>query len=293
MKSHLSKAALAQIQHWMTETLTVRGNLFEKLTAAKQATGLSMNEAIRIRPGVNPYRRLDVYAAGYVMRLLDCLKSEFPLLMQFMGEDIFETFAKAYIVSIPSENWSLYSLGEKFSDFLKDTQPNFSCLDLEQAAFIELPAQIAKYERARAEVALAKGLEGKQIDTQAFSSYQQLLFSEQQPVKIAPCVRKIKLEYPILHLVEQIEQLKDYALPQRKTHYLAITRENYRLVNIALEDWQYYFLQYIEQPTVLNKAIQFTAKKINLASSEVLARLMIWLPTAISQVLIVDAESNK
>lgn len=43
--------------------------------------------------------RLDIYARGYVLRLLECLRAEFPILLALVGDQVFEMFASSYVWS--------------------------------------------------------------------------------------------------------------------------------------------------------------------------------------------------
>jgi hypothetical protein len=103
-----NKPTLSQTQEWVNTVLIVRGDLAQKIQTAADINGLQLDHLIKTTRGLSAQRRLDIYASGYVLRLVDCLKSEFSLLAAFMGEQVFEIFAKAFIVTIPSKYWSLH-----------------------------------------------------------------------------------------------------------------------------------------------------------------------------------------
>jgi hypothetical protein len=279
--------SLPQLQNWMKTVLTVRGDLKEKLETAAGNEGLRIEHVVKGRKSISAHRRLDIYAAGYVMRLVECLKKEFSVLCSYMGEEFFEVFAKAYIVTIPSENWSLYYLGERFSSFLQNTQPH-SPNDSEQAAFVALPAQIARFERAKAEVLLAKGLENNTNAPISETEYVSAFLQGQMRVQTPPCLRLIRLEYPILELVDCVEKSKEYKMPQLGESFLAISRIDYQITITELEDWQFSFLSQCADPISVCEA----AHKIHsgLKPSDLLARLLIWLLTIDAYGLIVSID---
>lgn len=67
--------------------------------------------------------RLNVYQAGYVLRLVEVLEYEFPAIKQLLGDKAFYAAAEKYILKNPSKHFSLDTLGEKFYTFLKGTAP--------------------------------------------------------------------------------------------------------------------------------------------------------------------------
>lgn len=285
--NNLKQPSLQQIQQWMKTILTVRGSLREKLATAATPDNLHLEQIVKTQQGVSPYRRLDIYAAGYVMRLVECLKSEFSVLCAYMGDEFFETFAKAYIVTVPSENWSLYYLGEHFSDFLKNTQPQ-GLHAPEQVTFIALPAQIAQFERAYAEVLLAKGLENNTDILASKMGYELAFLQGQIMLQTPPCLRLIKLDYPILELMNCVEKSEDYTLPQPEKSLLALTRVDYRVTATELDDWQFSFLTHCKEAMSVHKAVQITAIACGISTSDLLAKLMIWLPIAQSSGFLVS-----
>jgi hypothetical protein len=62
--------------------------------------------------------RLDIYANMYFFRLLDCLKEDYPRLLEAIGSDRFHNLATDYLLACPSEHPSLRYLGARLPDFL-------------------------------------------------------------------------------------------------------------------------------------------------------------------------------
>ncbi len=147
---------LTQTQQWLSTVLMVRGDLPQKLNTAANPHGLTLHDCVKSNKTLGAMRRVDIYAAGYVMRLVECLRGEFALLCQFMGDEVFDTFAKAFIVTLPSESWTLHQLGSRFADFLAHTKP-IGDFNAHQQAMFSLPSELAKFERAKALALLKSG----------------------------------------------------------------------------------------------------------------------------------------
>lgn len=68
-------------------------------------------------------QRLNIYQDAYRLRLLECLKLDFPNLLTLMGIDAFQPMCQAYILQYPSQHFSIRYFGQFLSIFLKTTQP--------------------------------------------------------------------------------------------------------------------------------------------------------------------------
>lgn len=259
------------LQDWMQTTLMSRGNLEEKLALSKEKTGLILEEMIYSKKNVTAYECFDIYASGYVLRLLECLRADFPKLQFFLGEELFDTFAKAYIVTLPSSSWNLYYLGKNFPQFLKETQPS------EANDLFNIPTQIAKIERMISESLQAKGIENT-LDTK----YETLGTSIQQVASLRLIIQDYDLKDFFLH----IQALQHCTIPLKNKSYIAVARKNYKVNIYKLEEWQYTFLETCKEPINLNNAIKKSIL-LNKTSSPLLEkRLLRWIPLAIEQAFI-------
>jgi len=272
----MSDSSLRNIQHWMETVVTTRGDLREKLQKAAGALHLDIQDLVESKRGVSAHRRLDIYASGYVLRLLECLKSDYPGLLAFMGEEAFEAFAKAYIVSLPPQSWSLFYLGQRFPQFLRDTQPASATPD----ALMELPAEIAALERLKTEVHYVPGTEEQVGETDTVATGTLDYFFDGTRVQTASCLRLVELKYPLTDFLHRLEQGEMPPLPDRRTTLLAVTRKNYRLRIQELEPWQFAFLQACAESVSIQEAAKMAAEISGIAMEAILARLFVWLPLA-------------
>src|SRR3954469_21540209 len=120
----MTEQSLGLLQHWLKTVVTERGDLDEKLRVAAREHGLSAEEVVAEKRGISARERLGVYTGGYVLRLLECMRADFPVLRGFVGETVFDAFAKAYLIPRPPGSPSLYDLGAAFPRFLEETKPS-------------------------------------------------------------------------------------------------------------------------------------------------------------------------
>ena len=107
-------------------------------------------------------------------------------------------------------------------------------------------------------------------------------------LKIPESVRLLESEFAIKQLIEAINKGGDFETPERVQSYLAINRISYRVHMRELEAWQYYFLLGCRSATI-NESTGYAASICGITSSEILARLSIWLPLAVDQQLVIVA----
>jgi hypothetical protein len=56
---------------------------------------------------MNSLERCEVYGVGYYLRLIEVLTIDYPMIQKLMGEDKFESLARAYIDANPSLFYSV------------------------------------------------------------------------------------------------------------------------------------------------------------------------------------------
>lgn len=93
-----------------------------ELQAAFQAAILDGKTDIlsTLKPGAHADRDtlLGVYRTAYAARLVEVLRSEYPQLAAYLGDDRFEAEARAYIAACPSRHRSARYVGTAWPDFL-------------------------------------------------------------------------------------------------------------------------------------------------------------------------------
>lgn len=62
--------------------------------------------------------RINIYADGYELRLLEILKSNYEKVLLFLGENKFKKLAREYITKYPSDFKSIRYFGDKFANFV-------------------------------------------------------------------------------------------------------------------------------------------------------------------------------
>ena len=108
----MSPASLASIQGVLTEVLQrsqpIAGDPEVEPRAATIAAGNAR---------LSPAEQIDIYREQFWLRHRDSLREDYPALEHIMGDDAFETFARAFLVAVPPRTPSLRDLGNDIVPF--------------------------------------------------------------------------------------------------------------------------------------------------------------------------------
>lgn len=274
----MSEQSLSVLEHWMKTVITEGGGLGEKLDVAARWHGLRAEDVVAEKRGLSAWERLAVYTGGYVLRLLECMRADFPVLRSFVGDSVFDAFAKAYVITIPPSSHSLYDLGADFPRFLEETKPKNVALDAGIRDMIDLPPELARLERARAEVMRARGTEDDPPVTEPLSPF--ALLSEELTLQATPCLRLLEMKFPLVESLKSSDMGERAEPPAPRTSLVAVGRSNYRVHVEEISLWQFAFLKACERPTSSYSAVQVAAVESGRDSGQVLAEVAIWLPVA-------------
>lgn len=262
----------------MKTVVTGRGDLDEKLRVAAREHGLRAEEVLAERRGLSARERLGIYTGGYVLRLLECMRADFPVLRSFVGDSVFDAFAKAYLITRPPNSPSLYDLGAEFPRFLEETKPRGERFDAETGAMLDLPPELARVERARAEVMRARGTEDDPPSAEPLSTF--AVFGEGLTLEATPCLRLLKLKFPLAGFLQSSDGGERPAPPAPRATCVAVGRSNYRVHIEEVTLWQFAFLKACERPTPLYTAVCAAALEGGQETAKVLAEVAVWLPIA-------------
>jgi hypothetical protein len=282
----MTSASLHELQDWFLTVMTAPGGVGRGAALAAGRHAWRLDEVVAHTHGAAPDTRMHIYADGYVLRLLDCLRADYPMLLKVMGDPLFTFFAKAYVWRHPSTSPSLYDLGAGFAAFLADSQSG-----LGEDAGLLLPIELARLERARTEAGRARGLERGGTAQPAISHSLALMLGQNMTLSAPPCLRLLDLALPLLPFVDKLGSdgmVPPAPEPQRS--YVGVTRMRYRVRAHALEAWQFHLLHaLVEQDgrgTSSQHCVQRAAERAGLAVDHLAVQMMLWLPTAAASGLV-------
>jgi Putative DNA-binding domain len=218
-------AALAEAQAWMQAAILA---------------GSAEDARCHLRDGnrLTAEARIGIYAGGYRLRLIECLRAEYPLLARLAGPTAFDLFCQGYIAARPSHSYTLHDFGAGFADYLEASRP---AGDGTAQTVEAVPAALARIERAKAEVLRAEGVERLPADGDKPVLLQMLALAA--PACRRPdSVRLLDLPFDFTATLASPDGDEAPAWPAPVPSLLAVTRSDYRVSWHRLERWQYDWL---------------------------------------------------
>jgi hypothetical protein len=264
-------ADLARLQHWLQRQIV------GEAVAAGNDDDMGSQDVIRGSAAFLARQRLAVYARGYVLRLVDCLREEFPVLRRLVGDQVFDLFASAYIAGQPSRSYSLYGLGAGFADFLEATRPDGTGPWSIEA----IPANLARLERAMSEAQRAAGTESRRADDVPIDAL--LHASPDLRLRVPDTVRLLHLEFDFAATLAAAARGARPDQPPVRETWVAVARCRYRVRAHPVTSQHFALLQALERSGGLSlcEAAAAVAPATSEATGAMLADLMVWLPQAI------------
>ena len=213
----------------------------QKMIQQPQTQPNSLHEVIDESYGISAQQRLAIYQNGYMLRLLECMRAEYPLLIRVFSEAWFDAIAQRYLAFHPSCSTNLNDLGKQFPAFLEQDRPDKHQNDSPDQVF-ELIVSIAKFERFKVETSRGKGSED--ADTNPFDLIDQNALNIQNIV-LAPNLRLLKTPFQLLEYLQEVkndQEQKTEATLVQQTQYIVFCRENYQVHTFTIDEWQYELL---------------------------------------------------
>lgn len=134
---------LSALQNWLQTAVTTPW----------QVSKGEIDTTVKAGGALTPAERVGIYSRAYQGRLVECMESEFPVLLLALGRDLFVRFASEYLVATPSTSYTLTDLGRGFPAYLASTAPD--------EAWAKFIVELATFERAFSEVFHAVGHESE------------------------------------------------------------------------------------------------------------------------------------
>lgn len=256
---------LPVLQKWMQSVITHVEGVVEGIDspAAQQhfAVDASQLESIVTRSQRRTsVQRLEVYAHAYYARLIECLKSIYPLFAKTVGDELFDQFAVTYLQQYPSRSYTLNRLGDRFPDFLEETSPTRGTDEL---GFEDFLVGLAVAERSidaifdgpgveQTEVLSPSHLEGISPDEFAQATFQ-----------MVPCLRLHAFPFPVSDFITAVKQDPAAAIPAASPSWLALTRKDYIVRRVPLSRWEYHLLVRLTEGQNVSQAIEGAVSEVD------------------------------
>ena len=240
-------AQLAEIQNSMMRYLLSPGPLEARFDEGGSPLGLELARQVAPSPGLKAAQRLAIYRKGYLLRLLETLREDFPNLRRAMGDPLFDFFATSYVRRNPSRNPSLTSFGANFPKFLQQTQGQGRD-EQDGRVSLRFAVALAEFERVRAEVLRVDGNMDAAYGTRtdAWSALCPGPAPRNCQIVPNPTLRLLQVPPRVLHYLNLIPA-DDAQIEKGIERGVALSRSQFRLTTTLLSAGQWALLQLIQR----------------------------------------------
>jgi hypothetical protein len=191
---------------------------------------------------------LNIYQRSYLLRLHQCMASQFPALKYALGDNLFPLFVTQYLQSYPSESYTLNSLGDRFSKYLQNTRP-----DADQEIKEDWPdfmIELTEFENSLSRL-FDLDVPDTPPDEQQVKA---TLNTPDEDIQLVPVLQLFEHQFSIADYYRDYNDnlTPDLQLPQQS--YSMILRRDYRLGLFDLNQAQFQFLQLLQKEKSIAQA---------------------------------------
>lgn len=172
---------------------------------------------------------LAVYKRGYFLRIVDCMREQFPALCHALGPGLFDDFVADYLCDCPPERHTLYDLGRRFPDWMEASRPDAGVPE----NWVDFMIDLARFEYAVFQLFDAPGNEGRPFATTA---------SDDAALRLQPAFALGRYRFPVPGYYHAARRDEVPQLPLPETCHVALVRRDYVVRTLALTAPQFAFL---------------------------------------------------
>lgn len=198
---------------------------------------------------------LAIYQRSYALRLLACMREQFPALTHVLGVDVFNDFTRAYLRECPAETWTLFDLGRRFPGYLHETRPDAEAHE----AWVDFVIDLARFERQIFVIFDAPGHEGTPYATPE---------TPDKDLRLQPCFDLAAYRFPVAKYYHAVKARSDPSIPAPEHTWTALVRKDYVVRTIVLTPMQYAFLATLRDGAQIDEAISRVAEIRGVSTNE-------------------------
>lgn len=276
--------SLAAIQRWMQAVMTHPAGVAAGADSDEARRELDvapdqLESVIRRSRQLTSDERLAIYANAYFARLLECLRTIFPLVARTVGEEAFDELAMGYLQRYPSRSYTLDRLGDRFMDYLGESRPDLDAEGRPTEPWPDFLIDLARLEWEIDEVFDGPGVEGQTLLTaERLQALEPARWPRARLVPV-PCLRRLAFGFPVNDYYTALRKADEGdtpAIPEPAASFLALTRRDFVVRRHALSESQHGLLGSLMAGDTIGAAIERLASSAEADLETLAADLQAW-----------------
>lgn len=241
---------LDRLQDWMQRAL-----VFPREISAEETERI-----VEASPRLSGAERLAIYQRSYCLRILRCMREQFPALAHALGEELFTDFAREYLEACPPESYTLYDLGRRFPGWLEETRPDREAADAEREGWVDFMVDLARFERRLFVMFDEPGHEGRPFADERVPDGR---------LRLQPCLALGDYRFPVAWYYHEVRAGNDPPFPPRQQSLVALVRKDYLTHTYPLAEPHYRFLKAMADGGSVQEALEAVAADVGRPIEEV------------------------
>jgi len=245
---------LRALERWMQAAIVHPGTIEEAIRSRAATRHLPLREAegaILPSKTMAPLERLAVYQGMYPLRMRDALAADYPGLLAFLGDHLFEHFVADYVVKHPSRSYTLNRLGDHVPDFVKTWHH---------------PKRAFLADLARLELAVTETFDAEGDAAPAAPPAHVDADWESRRFGIAPTLRLLSFRYAAGGALDALKAGRRVSA-RPKSSWAAVHRRSFVVYRLDLSRTEFHLLSALAAGAPLGKALRLSARKAGKALS--------------------------
>jgi hypothetical protein len=226
-------------------------------------------------PRMTASERFEVYRSGYLARLVECLRDDYPVLAAMLGDEQFEALCRAYVDRHPSASPNLNGFGRHMASFCREARLEGDAGNGEGALRV-FASELATLEWALVEVLHAEC--APPLEVAALQAMPPDAWASARFIR-SDALRLFRFEYPVnaVFIANRIDEILP-EMPAPSPNAVAVYRKDMQLWRMDLTP----AMMAVVEPLVEGKSLgeALAAIEAEVTDAEVLAQsganLMVW-----------------
>ena len=237
---------LERLQRWMQEVVVHPGVIDEALAspeAEREIPSRRLGEVILPSHSLTASERVGVYQGMYLMRMVEALATDYPVIKHFLGDDAFDELVTDYVARYPSRSYTLNRLGDHLPQFLAD-RPDWS-----QDGFLP---DLARFELAMTEVFDEEEtpvLSGEDLEAVPPEAW------EEARLRPIAALRLLELEHVVVPHLTAFHRDRPCPKPMKLPSWVVVYRRDYSVLRLELSTPEFALLSSLVDGTPLGEAL--------------------------------------
>lgn len=260
-----AESSLRDQQRWFAIASTHAGDVREGAELASRTLGrpLPIEHCLTDGPSSTAAERLAIYRDGYFARLVECLADDYPALRHCLGEQAFESLARAYIGAFPSRSPSLNAYGSRMAAFCRTRAETWA----------PFAADLARLEWALVEVIHAPSAPGLGADELSRIPADRWRTARLTP---SPTLRLLDFDYPVNDYFQAFRDGAALGIPDRRPTSTVVYRRGLAIDRMSLERRAALLLEDLLSGSTLESAVAELERRSS-DRSDIAEKLPAWL----------------